>query len=245
MWMSWIFRLVVIVGVTLVGAGDAVAVTSVVSGCTQIQCPVDNVAMETNPVSAVLDRDVQYEYTCYQNSTNGRYLKISSLVLDTECPDGYVLESKTYTSFNACPEMLFLYNDCVKDNTVVEPDEPVCISCDNCVDDSDSWVSSGVDGYEQREKKTCDTDSCECQTSTIYRCAQGYYGLPRVSGVGCTRCPVDNVTGVLGTTENPGTTSVKGCIVAAETNFENERGSGVYSGDCTGIGIGVLPVLPL
>lgn len=240
--MSWILRMVVILGVTLVGVGNAMAVASIVGNCIRIQCPVDNLAMETNPLSMALDGDFQYEYTCYQNSTSGSYLKISSLISDN-CPSGYSRQPKTYSSRNACPDMLFTYYDCAKDNTV-EPDEPVCISCDNCDDDPESWVGAGV-GYEKREKKTCNKSTCLCQTSTIYRCAQGYYGSPISGTSGCTRCPVDNVTGVRGTTEKPGTISANGCVVAAETKFENERGSGVYSGDCTGIGIGVLPVLPL
>ncbi len=240
--MSWILRMVVIFGVTLVGVGNAMAVASIVGNCIRIQCPEDILAMETNPLSMALDEDFQYEYTCYQNSTNGRYLKISSLISDN-CPSGYSRQPKTYSSMNACPDMLFTYYDCVSDNTVVEPDNPVCISCDNC-DDTDTW-SAGNTGYETRTKKTCNTSTCICETSTEYQCAKGYYGKPISGPSGCTRCPVDNVTGVRGTTKNPGTTSVNGCVVAAETKFENERGSGVYSGDCTGIGIGVLPVLPL
>lgn len=237
--MSWILRMVVIFGVTLVGVGDAMAVASIVGDCIRIQCPVDNLAMETNPMSMAVDMDFQYEYTCYQNSTNGRYLKISSLISTTECPDGYSLQQKTYTSMNACPDMLFAYYDCARDNTV-EPDKPACLVCSDCVDDPDSWVGAGEE-YEKREKKTCNYETCLCQTSTIYRCAQGYYGSPISGPSGCTRCPVDNVTGVRGTTENPGTTSVSDCVIAAETTFTNERGSGVYSGVCTGL-LSVLPI---
>lgn len=240
--MSWILRIVVIVGVTLVGVGNAMAVAAIVGNCASVMCPEDNIRMETNLLSAPVDGDYQYEYTCYYDSNSGLYLKISSLISDN-CPSGYSRQPKTYSSKNVCSDMLFTYYDCAKDN-VVEPDKPVCISCDNCDDDPDSWVGAG-EGYEKREKKTCNKSTCLCQTSTIYRCAQGYYGSPISGTSGCTRCPVDNVTGVLGTTENPGTTSVNGCVVATGTKFENERGSGVYSGNCTGIGIGGGTVLPL
>lgn len=70
---------------------------------------------------------------------------------------------------------------------------------------------------------------CSCSTAT-YKCAVGYYGSPKNTLSGCTRCPASG--GVYGTTAAAGATSITKCYLPSGTAFSDTAGSGEYTGNC-------------
>ncbi len=152
---------------------------------------------------------------CYKYS-NTQHLKITTV--SGSCPDGTTKTQYTHTS-SLCGAS-YTYYDCKVD----------CTGCSNCTDNA-SWTA-GNTGYERRTKKTCDYDTCQCKTSTEYRCAKGYYGTSFTGTTGCTRCPRDGDDGPYGTTDSAGLRQITNCFIPAGATFTDASGFGEYPGRC-------------
>ena len=178
-------------------------------------CPTNlGYIKETNSIRAVVD--ATYSKECYQAASN-QYLMIQSA---SSCPTGYLRTPASFTS-SLCSET-FQYYDCVPTST--------CNGCSNC-DDTATWTA-GNTGYEKRTKKTCNFSTCQCEHSTVYRCAKGYYGGSTNGTSGCDRCP-PNEDLVLGTTSGAGAAlNIQGCYIPSGTSFVDTTGSGVYPDQC-------------
>ena len=179
--------------------------------CTTTTC--GSTVNESAPTSSY---GASYTNKCYKNSSTGNILQITE---HTACMTGYELTSTSYTS-TTC-DMTYYYDMCTKacDGT-----------CSNCT--SGSWTA-GNTGYQQRTKKTCNTSTCVCSSSTEYRCASGYYGSSSNGTSGCTRCPSSG--GVYGTSA-AGSTAITSCYLPSGTtvSFSDSTGSGTakYTSNC-------------
>ena len=194
---------------------DAFAACSVVSSC-----PTSGTYItEENAIYSHIDptHTPAYTRTCYRYSST-QYLRITSV--PGSCPSGTTREIKKHTS--ALCGASYTYYDCKSE----------CTGCSNCTDNA-TWTA-GNTGYEKRTTKTCNYDTCNCETGTAYRCATGYYGSPRSETSGCTRCPRDGdvLLGPYGTTDSAGKKSVISCYIPAGTEFSDGTGDGVYPDQC-------------
>lgn len=180
--------------------------------CTTTTCSSSTIT-ESAPSSSYSTSSTN---TCYKNSSTGQILQITD---HTACMTGYELTSTSYTS-TTC-DTIYSYDICTKacDGT-----------CSDCT--SGSWTD-GNTGYQQRTKKTCNTSTCVCFSSTEYRCASGYYGSSSNGTSGCTRCPSSG--GVYGTSA-AGSTAITSCYLPSGTtvSFSDSTGSGTatYTSDC-------------
>ena len=104
--------------------------------------------------------------------------------------------------------------------------------CSNCSDTA-SWTNKGT-GYQQRTKKTCScsTGSAVCSTSTVYRCAVGYYGTTTNGTSGCTQCPTpsESSAGASSTSNAGNNSSISRCYIPESTSYSD--GTGKYAFEC-------------
>ncbi len=149
---------------------------------------------------------------CWE-TTSGIY---SSWYTCNTCASGYT-RTQTSATMMGCGTSNYYY---CKSN---------CTGCTNCTSDT-SWSSVGT-GYEKKVTRTCDCNTCN--SSTLYRCAAGYYGSSTNGTSGCTRCPSSG--GVYGTSA-AGSTAITSCYLPSGTtvSFSDSTGSGTakYTSDC-------------
>lgn len=100
--------------------------------------------------------------------------------------------------------------------------------CDNC--NSTDWGPSETTGYESKTTAICLLNNCN--KTTNYRCAVGYYGTPTTSPTGCTICPSLVGSVLAGTTAAAGATAITECYFPANTPFRTLVGNGIFTGDC-------------
>lgn len=200
------------------------ASTTIQTFCPQVVCPSNNTNIkEENTITSYPGVDLSRTATCYQVPSTGKYVRIWTLASGVVCPSGFAVETFVHNSLS-CPQNIFQYEDCARS----------CAGCSNC-EDNGTWSASGTAGYQKRTKKTCNMDSCSCETSTVYRCAQGYYGSSTNGTSGCTRCPRADTTDLFspfGTTDSAGQIAVYSCYIPAGTVFEDTTGSGIYPEQC-------------
>lgn len=102
----------------------------------------------------------------------------------------------------------------------------ICNGCfSGCISDSD-W-SSVNPGYEKKVSRTCNCN--ECDSSTAYRCAAGYYGTTVNGTTGCTQCPSSG--GIYGTSA-PGSTDITSCYIPYGTTDSDANGTFTYTSNC-------------
>lgn len=97
-----------------------------------------------------------------------------------------------------------------------------CSTCSNC--DTIDWGAYST-GYEKRTVATCNTSTCVCTKTDLYRCAAGYYGTSTNGTSGCTQCPESGQSVA-------GSTDITSCYLPAGTTFSDSTGSGTYTADC-------------
>ncbi len=203
--------------------GNAWALSTDVDTCREVTCPGNSSSIvEENTMTHFVDGNVSRTATCYRVPSTGKYVRIWTLASGSVCPSGFAVETLTHYS-QVCPLNIFQYEDCVTQ----------CSGCSNC-EDTGTW-GAGNTGYEKRTKKTCNMTSCSCETSTVYRCARGYYGTSTNGTSGCTRCPrIDtaDLFSPFGTTDSAGQISVYNCYIPAGTAFQDATGSGIYPDQC-------------
>ena len=103
------------------------------------------------------------------------------------------------------------------------PDGTYCpYKCPGCT--NINWTSSST-GYESRLRPTCDIYSGNCNKTTEYRCAAGYYGNTLNGNSGCSACP-------RGGTSPAGSKSITSCYLPNGTSGTDSTGSYVYTSDC-------------
>lgn len=169
-----------------------------------------------------VDGTVSRTATCYQVPSTGKYVRIWTLAPGSVCPSGFAVDTLVHDS-QVCPQNIFDYEDCVTS----------CSGCSNC-EDTGTW-GAGNTGYEKRTRKTCNTSTCICETSTVYRCAKGYYGSSTNGTSGCTRCPrldTSDLFSPFGTTDSAGQVTVYSCYIPAGAGFQDATGSGIYPDQC-------------
>ena len=198
--------------------------TTVQTVCPEVVCPSNSTnVIEENPITSFVDKDPSRTATCYRVPSTGKYVRIWTLASGVVCPSGFAVQTLVHNS-QSCPENIFQYEDCGRS----------CAGCSNC-EDNGTWSASEKAGYQKRTKKTCNMDLCSCETSTVYRCDQGYYGSSKNGTSGCRRCPRADTTDLFspfGTTDSAGQTTVYSCYIAAGTGFEDMTGSGIYPEQC-------------
>lgn len=203
--------------------GNAWAYSTTIDTCREVTCPGNSSSIvEENTITSVFDDSVSRTATCYRVTGTSQYVRIWTLASGVVCPSGFAEETLTHIS-QRCPTNLFQYEDCV----------PQCEGCSNC-EDTGTW-GAGNTGYEQRTRKRCNTSTCICETSTVYRCAKGYYGSSTNGTSGCTRCPrldTSDLFSPFGTTDSAGQTTVYSCYIPAGTSFQDLTGSGIYPDQC-------------
>lgn len=99
-----------------------------------------------------------------------------------------------------------------------------CPSCSNC--QSTSWTSLTAD-YEKRTVATCNCGVCN--TSTQYRCGEGYYGSSTNGTSGCNQCPMDGNTYGLSAA---GSTAKTSCYILSGESLSDSTGTFTYTSDC-------------
>lgn len=111
--------------------------------------------------------------------------------------------------------------------------KPVASACaaaqEICCGTSVDYVVTGTTNNVQTcTKHAWNAATQTCSTSTIYRCAIGYYGTPTTASSGCSQCPpwggIFHNSGLSsmawGTTAAPGQTAVTGCYIPTGTYFD-------------------------
>lgn len=96
-----------------------------------------------------------------------------------------------------------------------------------CSDTIDYNVTSTTNNVQTCSKHSWNATTSTCSTSTIYRCAPGYYGNPTTASSGCTRCSVwSGVSGDPGLSSqvygksNAGATAITGCYMPSGTYYD-------------------------
>lgn len=97
-----------------------------------------------------------------------------------------------------------------------------------CGNNIDYIVTGTTNNVQTCTKHSWNSSTSVCSTSTIYRCATGYYGNPTTASSGCSRCPSwSGVFGesslhatIYGTTAAPGQTSTTGCYIPTGTYYD-------------------------
>lgn len=150
-------------------------------------------------------------YTSVSSGTNcatsiGSCYGTQKLTSCTTCPTGYTLTTKSKITAS-CGTVS--YKTCVKDSSSCDG------TCTNCVS-SLRWSQLG-DGVESRITKTCNTLTCNCLSSTEYRCASGYYGTANGLTNNCVECPSSGLS-MAGSN-----TSITSCFVTS-----GKDGTGTY-----------------
>lgn len=70
------------------------------------------------------------------------------------------------------------------------------------------------------------TVTCSCKRTYSYKCAAGYYGLPKSSLMGqCTECPGNGTSAV-------GSTSITSCYLPSGTSCSDTSGTCTYTSNC-------------
>ncbi|MDR0741459.1 MAG: hypothetical protein LBF28_01665, partial [Rickettsiales bacterium] len=93
-----------------------------------------------------------------------------------------------------------------------------CINCQN------TGYSDFATGYQSAISKSCNIETLACTSTTVYRCASGYYGSSTTGTSGCTQCPT-------GGTSDAGATDATDCY-ASPRNGTDTTGSWEYTSTC-------------
>lgn len=181
-------------------------------------------------------------YAIYCNATNdrshGEVNAVSSCWDDGESDvlyyNGYGVRSCT-----TCDAGYLEYDEIVDvpgcDNTITYT---TCdCRCTNCEYDSFSIID---EGYESRQRRTCDCSSGTpvCKNEGYdYRCSTGFYGVPTNNGTaGCERCPGSYVgglgSGMLARYSDAGSTDITACYMPKDMEFCNTSGCFTLKADC-------------
>jgi hypothetical protein len=140
----------------------------------------------------------------YYRLQGGDYIKVTDC---TSCTSGAELNSVRYTT-----------NPYGGGQCDIWYEECECPDCTNC--NSDSWANYNTT-HQKRTLRTCNCGTC--QSTTEWRCRDGYYGNPSSSSSGCTKC--GSVCGNIATTSTAGSnTSQFSCCAAAGSTGSNSNG---------------------
>ncbi len=101
-----------------------------------------------------------------------------------------------------------------------------CVGCPDCTSDA-SWSAHSA-GYEKKVNRTCSCNTCN--STTVYRCAAGYYGTSSNGSSGCTKCP--NYMGGGNAQSSAGTTQINGCYAPAGAGGSDTTGNRAFDTDC-------------
>ncbi len=126
--------------------------------------------------------------------------------------------------------------------------EPDCDgTCDGCsTHPMLSYENLTADpGYAMADPWVCNTETCMCEPTWHFSCADGYYGtascnnLPTLEGTrnctGCTKCPT--LDGVDAFTQRfsfvaPGGSSITDCFIKANIELNDSTGTYVFESRC-------------
>lgn len=126
---------------------------------------------------------------------------------------------------------------CIKAGTFPSGACPAAVElcCGSSVDYN---VTSTTNNVQTCSKHSWNAATSTCSTSTIYRCAPGYYGNPTTASSGCTRCPkwagVYHTSGLASDvygTSNAGATAATGCYIIPATYYD-VSGQFTLTGNC-------------
>lgn len=122
---------------------------------------------------------------------------------------------------------------CSKIQECIKSGIPVASACAAgrelcCGSNIDYVVTGTTNNVETCTKHSWNAATSQCSTSTIYRCAIGYYGNPTTSSAGCTKCPLWSgvyhnsglTSQVWGTTASAGQTAATGCYITSGTYYD-------------------------
>ncbi len=110
--------------------------------------------------------------------------------------------------------------------------------CSTCSSGTTTSTTNGVitktrkelvyDACPTTEGQTID---CNCETTYTYSCAEGYYGTPNNSLLGCTSCV--SATGNANATSKAGATAITDCYIPNGTTDTDAGGTyTITGGDC-------------
>lgn len=174
-------------------------------------------------------------------------LKDTCIKWCTECSSGYKLEQHI-AQVEGCSNSPTVYS-CVKENSGGGTDpEPDCDgTCDGCSTRPIlSYENLTADpGYAMADPWVCNTETCMCEPTWHFSCADGYYGtascnnLPTLEGTrnctGCTKCPtldgVDAFTQLFSFVA-PGGSSITDCFIKANIELNDSTGTYVFESKC-------------
>lgn len=159
------------------------------------------------------------------------------------CPENYELKHITTSEGLGCTANKKI---CEFVGTI-EP-EPDCDgTCDGCsTSPLLSYENLTADpGYAMADPWVCNTETCMCEPTWHFSCADGYYGtascnnLPTLEGTrnctGCTKCPtLDGVDAF--TRRNlfvaPGGSSITDCFIKANIELNDSTGTYIFESNC-------------
>lgn len=133
------------------------------------------------------------------------------------CKDGY---TQTQSSVTLSGGGSVKYYYCKSDNCTLTPSY--------CSGKNTGWVA-GNTGYQKNTTYTFDDVACACDSSTVYRCADGFWGASINGTTGCTRCLALN--GIYGQS-SAGSTVITSCYMPSGAAFSDDTGTGAYNENC-------------
>lgn len=165
----------------------------------------------------------------------------------SSCVSGYKLEAHTFQP-DGCSNSRTVYS-CVKESSGGGTDpEPECDgTCDGCsVRPHLSYENLTADpGYAMANPQVCNTETCMCEPTWHFSCADGYYGTASCNSftdlegnrncTGCTKCPtldgVDAFTQLFSFVA-PGGSSITDCFIKANIELNDSTGTYVFESKC-------------
>lgn len=161
----------------------------------------------------------------------------------TSCPENYELKTITTSEGLGCTA-----NKRVCEYIGGTEPEPDCDgTCDGCSTRPIlSYENLTADpGYAMADPWVCNTETCMCEPTWHFSCADGYYGtascnnLPTLEGTrnctGCTKCPT--LDGVDAFTQRnlfvaPGGSSITDCFIKANIELNDSTGTYIFESNC-------------
>lgn len=159
---------------------------------------------------------------CYKNAA-GTYKKFN---LCNKCEDGYILTLN--------PDFVAMGCDNSDGGVYVCQPCSVAKACNPNAGveyNPDGWENSWT-GYQSNSWTECNTNTCEWETRSKFRCAAGYYGNSAeitenyiegfgVMGMnGCTRCPINSNASKFGDSDPGENETIQGCYLTESEGYD-------------------------